>query len=73
MLAEGIPSETFVDNVSRRRFDNWQDAPEAPIAELDLPRVKSARQLPRSVRHRLAARAEALGLAVAVREGHEAA
>ncbi|MCB4766989.1 Hint domain-containing protein [Ancylobacter sp. Lp-2] len=63
ILAEGVPAETFVDNVTRRRFDNWQEAPEAPILELDLPRVKSARQLPRHIHERLAARAELLGLA----------
>ncbi|MCB4771492.1 Hint domain-containing protein [Ancylobacter sp. Lp-2] len=56
ILAEGVPAETFVDNVTRRRFDNWQEAPEAPIAELDLPRVKSARQLPAALRARLAER-----------------
>ena len=50
ILAEGVPAETFVDNVSRHRFDNWQDAPAAPIAEMDRPRIKSARQLPSNVR-----------------------
>ena len=59
VLAEGVPAETFVDNVSRRRFDNWHDAPAAPISEIDLPRVKSARQLPSSLRTRLAGRAAA--------------
>ncbi|MBS7543782.1 Hint domain-containing protein [Ancylobacter oerskovii] len=54
ILAEGVPAETFVDNVARQAFDNWEDAPEAPIAELDLPRVKSARQLPPHTRARLA-------------------
>ncbi|GAB4072708.1 Hint domain-containing protein [Ancylobacter sonchi] len=54
LLAEGVPAETFVDNVTRRSFDNWQEAPETPIAELDLPRVKSARQLPARIRGRLA-------------------
>jgi hypothetical protein len=61
ILAEGVAAETFVDNVGRRAFDNWR-AYEAihgvearPIAELDLPRVKSARQLPAALRARLAA------------------
>ncbi|MFD2141884.1 Hint domain-containing protein [Ancylobacter oerskovii] len=53
ILAEGVPAESFVDNVARRWFDNWQEAPEAPVAELDLPRVKSARQLPGRIRARL--------------------
>jgi len=59
VMAEGVAAETFVDNVTRRRFDNWAeyeatfgDAP--AIDELDLPRVKSARQLPSALRVRLA-------------------
>jgi len=64
ILAEGVPAETFVDNVSRRRFDNYAEyaalygEAAASIAELDLPRVKSARQLPQALRERLAVRAE---------------
>ncbi|GGC91681.1 hypothetical protein GCM10010994_56800 [Chelatococcus reniformis] len=67
VLAEGAPAETFVDNVTRRRFDNYAEyealfgACEARLPELELPRIKSARQLPRAVRERLATRAEALG------------
>lgn len=56
ILAEGCAAETFIDNDSRRRFDNHpeyaalygEDA--AGAVELDLPRVKSARQLPARVR-----------------------
>ncbi|MBS7545267.1 Hint domain-containing protein [Ancylobacter oerskovii] len=65
ILAEGMPAETFVDNVTRRRFDNHAEyealyGSEAPaIDELDLPRVKSARQLPPALRTRLAGRAAA--------------
>ncbi|MCB4770423.1 Hint domain-containing protein [Ancylobacter sp. Lp-2] len=59
ILAEGVAAETFVDNVTRRRFDNWQEASEAPVAEMDLPRVKSARQLPAGLRARLAGNAAA--------------
>ncbi|GGC81707.1 hypothetical protein GCM10010994_44600 [Chelatococcus reniformis] len=68
VLAEGAPAETFVDNVTRRRFDNYAEYEalfgdcEARLPEMDLPRVKSARQLPRAVRERLTARAEALGV-----------
>ncbi|GLK84672.1 Hint domain-containing protein [Ancylobacter defluvii] len=58
--AEGVAAETFVDNVTRRRFDNWQEAPEAPIAEMDRPRIKSARQLPASIRGRIAAQVSAV-------------
>ncbi len=67
ILAEGVPVETFVDNVARRRFDNYAEylalygETAASISEMALPRVKSARQLPRAVRERIAARAAALG------------
>jgi hypothetical protein len=60
ILAEGVPAETFVDNVTRRRFDNFAEFEAlygdggATIAEMDVPRVKSSRQLPRSLRERLA-------------------
>jgi hypothetical protein len=66
ILAEGVPAETFVDNVTRARFDNVAEfvalyGDTGPtIDELDVPRVKSARQLPRALRDRLAARAAAL-------------
>lgn len=72
ILAEGVPAETYVDNVARRRFDNYAeyvalygDAGPA-IPEIDLPRVKSARQLAPATRARLVARAQALGLAPSV-------
>ncbi len=67
VLAEGAPAETFVDNVSRRRFDNYAEyealhgADASAIPELPLPRAKSARQLPAAVRARLDARAVAIG------------
>ena len=59
ILAEGVPAETFVDNVGRQRFDNHAEAAAlcgdtgAVIEEMTLPRIKSARQLPRSLRARL--------------------
>jgi hypothetical protein len=62
VVAEGVPAETFVDNVTRRRFDNYAEYEAlygdagATIAELELPRVKSARQLPWTVLQRLAGR-----------------
>jgi hypothetical protein len=67
VLAEGAVAETFADNVTRRCFDNYAEyealfgESRARMRELDLPRVKSARQLPRAVRERLAARARASG------------
>jgi hypothetical protein len=49
ILANGAPAETYIDNVSRRAFDNWREyeaiwGPGDPIKELDFPRVKSRRQ-----------------------------
>jgi hypothetical protein len=72
ILAEGVPAETFVDTVTRRRFDNFADYAArygdtgATIAELPAPRIKSARQLPAALRERLAARASATQGALAV-------
>jgi hypothetical protein len=68
ILAEGTPTETFVDNITRRNFDNYADydafygTGDVPIAEMEWPRAKSARQLPRVIRDRLAARAAALSI-----------
>ncbi|MDI3306710.1 MAG: Hint domain-containing protein, partial [Acetobacteraceae bacterium] len=65
ILAEGVQAETFVDNVDRLAFDNWEehealygDLP--PIIEMELPRAKAHRQVPMATRQRLAARAAAL-------------
>ncbi|MFM9858819.1 Hint domain-containing protein [Pseudoxanthobacter sp. M-2] len=66
IVADGMPVETFVDNVTRRRFDNYADyvalygEQGATITEIAAPRVKSARQLPRPIRERVAGRARAL-------------
>ena len=64
-MAEGAPAETFIDNVSRQSFDNHAEYEAlypnaAPMVELELPRVKFARQLPKAVVRRLAAVADAL-------------
>jgi Hint domain len=70
ILAEGVPAETFIDNVARLAFDNWAEheaaGTEAPIAEMALPRAKSARQVPMATRRRLAARAAAVSSAAMV-------
>jgi len=65
ILAEGLPAETFVDNISRQHFDNWAEyvalgIEAAGIPEMAYPRAKSVRQIPRHIQSRLAARAEAL-------------
>jgi hypothetical protein len=65
VLAEGVPAETFVDNVARMGFDNWAEhevlyGNEPSIAEMPYPRVQSHRQVPPQVRDRIADRARAL-------------
>lgn len=60
ILAEGVAAETFLDTVTRRRFDNVAEyealhGEATPvIAEMDMPRVTSTRQLPLALRARLA-------------------
>ena len=49
LLAEGVPAETFVDNVDRMGFDNWQEHEALypggkPVAEMAYPRAKAHRQ-----------------------------
>ena len=67
VLAAGVPAETFVDSVTRRRFDNYAEYEAlhgdtgATIAEIAAPRIKSARQLPAALRERLAARTMTVG------------
>lgn len=59
LLAENCPAESFVDNVDRINFHNWGDraTPATAVTEMDLPRVKAARQLPAALRHTLSIRA----------------
>jgi hypothetical protein len=59
ILANGAPAETFIDNVSRRVFDNYAefealygDVPE--MEELPYPRAMSARQVPERLKLKLA-------------------
>ena len=59
ILANGAAAETFVDHAARRAFDNYAEyetlyGDEVPIVEAMLPRVVSARQVPTSLRTRLA-------------------
>jgi hypothetical protein len=67
VLAEGVPAETFVDNVARMGFDNWAEHEalygKAPsIAEMPYPRVQSHRQLPQEIREAIDARARAVAV-----------
>lgn len=57
IFAEGVPAETFVDNVSREIFDNWAEheaiVDPAPVREMDLPRARSSRQVPMAIRNKI--------------------
>lgn len=55
LVAEGVAAESFVDNVDRMNFHNWDERadPATPIMEMDLPRAKSFRQLPAAIRRQL--------------------
>ena len=71
ILAEGAPTETFVDNADRMSFDNWAEHETlhgaAPaMAELPYPRAQSARQVPQTLSRKLAARAAALAGSLAI-------
>ena len=51
ILAENAPTETFIDNVDRMAFDNWEDhrhlfGDEVELTALAHPRAKSVRQVP---------------------------
>jgi hypothetical protein len=71
VLAEGVAAETFVDNAERLAFDNWAEHqslyPDGQqLSEMPLPRAKSHRQVPHSLRQRIAGRARSMAaLAVA--------
>jgi hypothetical protein len=59
ILAEGAPTETFMENVSRACFNNYSQYqalyPNAKeMIELDIPRVSHQRQLPNAVKVKLA-------------------
>ena len=65
ILAEGAAAESFMDTVTRARFDNFADWQathgEEPgvMEELPHPRALSARQVPHAIRARIAAAAHA--------------
>jgi hypothetical protein len=62
---KGVSAETFVDNIDRLAFDNWEEHealyPEGkPIVEMPYPRAKSHRQIPKAMKRRLELRAAEL-------------
>lgn len=65
ILAEGAPAETFIDNVQRLAFDNWEEHealfPDGrAMRELPHARAAAARQVPGAVARLVAQRAQAL-------------
>ena len=69
ILAENVPAETFVDNVDRARFDNWNEyealyPDRKNIEEMPYPRAKAHRQVPVNIRMKLVERAKAISGAV---------
>lgn len=64
LLANGAPSETFIDNVPRHVFDNYAEytalcGADRPVIEAPYPRAQSARQIPKALRARLAGKRRA--------------
>ncbi len=58
IFAENVPAETFVDNISRMAFDNWEEhralyGDDCEVTEMAYPRAKSVRQLPAALCARL--------------------
>ena len=58
ILANGAPSETFIDYRDRRAFDNFDEyldlyGVERIIPEMARPRISSRRMLPQEIRNRL--------------------
>jgi hypothetical protein len=65
-----VPAETFIDNVDRLAFDNWEEHvalyPEGrSLEELPNPRAKACRQVPARIRAALDALAIDIGAAAA--------
>ncbi|MFN6953520.1 MAG: Hint domain-containing protein [Acetobacteraceae bacterium] len=67
LLAEGVPAESFMDHVGTAAFDNAASRPDAaPIAEMDLPRALSRRQVPPEILALVAQRAAILAGGAAI-------
>ncbi len=57
LLAEGCPSESYLDVPDRTSFVNGEERADAPpIPEMDLPRISSRRLVPETIVARLARR-----------------
>ena len=53
LLAEGVPAESYIDYLSRDRFDNPPEADGRVIPEMALLRVSAARLVPAELKARL--------------------
>ncbi len=53
ILAEGVATETFVDQTTRDTFENAHEAPDRVIPEMPLPRISSARLVPDHIKRKL--------------------
>ena len=58
ILANGAPSETFIDYADRKGFDNYDEylslyGADRLIPEMDTPRISSARDVPQTIKDRL--------------------
>ncbi|MEL7115499.1 MAG: Hint domain-containing protein, partial [Pseudomonadota bacterium] len=65
ILANGTPSETFIDATTRSHFDNYQEyldlyGADRIIREIAMPRIATARLVPQAIRARLGFAAIAL-------------
>lgn len=63
ILANGAPSETFIDYLGRQHFDNHAEytalyGEQRVISEMEMPRISSERLLPAALRARLGIAAE---------------
>jgi hypothetical protein len=70
IVAEGVPTESFIEAGERTQFHNWSERASAvgdAMTKTELPyaRVKSARQLPTAIRRLIAARVAALEISLA--------
>lgn len=77
ILANGAPTETFIDVVGRASFDNHQEyldlyGVERIIPEMARPRVSSARLVPQHIKHQLMGGAAANGAAISATENQRA-
>lgn len=69
ILAEGALAETYLDNEGRQKFANYDEFQQMypngkTVKELDMPRIKHARQLPSQIKNRLSQQAQQIGLAL---------